>query len=169
MGENGYLLAEILRHVNHPAMVLVFDASNLIVQGYSPGEVLEQFKAMLPGLGWVHIKDYHNPRPAVPGGYIDEEVLANFVPVDRGDSACESLLRELRRILPKLQRKLRRRGIPGVFLDLEPHLKSGGQYGGSSGPDGMGVALRALAKVLDYVEIDYHLRDFDDIKAARGF
>jgi hypothetical protein len=33
----------------------------------------------------------------------------------------------------------------------------------------MGVALRGLCHILDYVQIDYHLRDFDDIKAARGF
>ena len=67
------------------------------------------------------------------------------------------------------RRKLNRRGIPGVFLDLEPHVKGGGQFGGFSGPDGMGVALRGLCRVLDYVGIDYHLRDFDDIRAARGF
>jgi hypothetical protein len=38
-----------------------------------------------------------------------------------------------------------------------------------SGPDGFGVALRSLCKTLDYVGIDYHLRDFDDVLAARGF
>jgi len=32
-----------------------------------------------------------------------------------------------------------------------------------------GVALRGLCRVLDYVGIDYHLRDFDDVRAARGF
>ena len=37
------------------------------------------------------------------------------------------------------------------------------------GPDGMGVAVRALCSVLDYVGIDYDLRSFDDIRAARGF
>ena len=62
---------------------------------------------------------------------------------------------------------LRRRGVPGVFLDLEPHLKGGGQFGGFSGPDGMGVALRGLCRVLDYAQIDYHLRDFDVIRADR--
>jgi len=31
------------------------------------------------------------------------------------------------------------------------------------------VALRSLCKVLDYTDIEYHLRDFDDVKAARGF
>jgi hypothetical protein len=48
-------------------------------------------------------------------------------------------------------------------------LKGGGQFGGFSGPDGMGVALRSLCRVLDYVGLDYHLRDFADIQAARGF
>jgi len=91
------------------------------------------------------------------------------VPADAGDAAHEAILRDFAGILPKLEQKLHRRGIPGVFLDLEPHLKGGGQFGGFSGPDGMGVALRALCKVLDYVGIDYHLRDFDDIRAARGF
>jgi len=169
VGSSGRLLAEIHREVNHPAMVLVFDAGNLVVQGYSPDEVLEEFRAMIPGLGWLHVKDYHHPMPVRRGEPVDEDALANFVPADAGDSAHEQLLREFRRVLPKLQRKLRRRGILGVFLDLEPHLKGGGQFGGFSGPDGMGVALRALCRVLDYVQIDYHLRDFDDVKAARGF
>jgi hypothetical protein len=72
-------------------------------------------------------------------------------------------------VVPKLSETLKRRGIPGVFLDLEPHVKGGGQFGGFSGPDGIGVALRGLCRVLDYVGIDYHLRDFEDIRAARGF
>jgi hypothetical protein len=79
------------------------------------------------------------------------------------------ILRDFRQILPSLESKLTRRGMPGVFFDLEPHLKGGGQFGGFSGPDGMGVALRGLCRVLDYVGIDYHLRDFDDVRAARGF
>ena len=33
----------------------------------------------------------------------------------------------------------------------------------------MGVALRGLARVLDYLGIDYHLHDSDDVKAARGY
>ena len=39
----------------------------------------------------------------------------------------------------------------------------------TGGPDGMSVALTGLRRVLDFVGIDYHLRDFDDVKAARGF
>jgi sugar phosphate isomerase/epimerase len=169
VGSNGHVLAEIHRKVNHPAMVLVFDAGNLITQGYSAAEVYEQYLAMKPGLGWIHIKDYRSPQVAQKGGHVDEAALANFVPADIGDAAHEAILRDFSQILPALERKLRRRGIPGVFVELEPHLKGGGQFGGFSGPDGMGVALRGLCRVLDYVGIDYHLRDFADIKAARGF
>ncbi len=169
VGEDGYLLAELHRKVNHPAMVLVFDAANIVVRGFSADDLLDQFKAMEPGLGWMHVKDYHHAKPVVLGDPINEDSLSNFVPCDRGDSAHEQIFRQFRRSLPNLERKLRRRGIPGVFLDLEPHLKGGGQFGGFSGPDGMGVALRSLCKVLDYADISYHIRDFEDVKAARGF
>jgi sugar phosphate isomerase/epimerase len=169
VGGDGFHLAEIHRHVNHPALVLVFDAANLIVQGFSPYEILEQFREMGPGLGWIHVKDYRNPKAMVKGRHVDEDALHHFVPPDDGDAAHEAIFRDFRHLLPDLDARLHRRGIPGVFVDLEPHLKGGGQFGGFSGPDGMGVALRALCRVLDYVGIGYHLRDFDDIKAARGF
>ena len=169
VGQTGPLMAKLYRQVNHPAMVLVFDAANILCQGFSPAELFEQYLAMKPGIGWLHIKDYRHPRPVRRQKHIDEDLLKNFVPADLGDSAHEAILRDFREPLPKLERKLRRRGIPGVVLDLEPHVKGGGQFGGFSGPDGMGVALRGLCKVLDYVAIDYHLRDFEDIRAARGF
>ena len=60
-------------------------------------------------------------------------------------------------------------GVPGVFCDMEPHVRGGGQFGGFSGPDGMGVAARSLCALLDYVGIGYRLRDFEDIRALRGF
>jgi sugar phosphate isomerase/epimerase len=169
IGSTGLLLAEIHRQVNHPAMVLIFDGANILSQGFSTAEVYEQYQAMKPGLGWMHVKDYRHSPGTTKGGHVDEEMLANFVPSDLGDSGHEVILRDFRQILPGLEAKLRRRGIPGVFLDLEPHLKGGGQFGGFSGPDGMGVALRGLCRVLDYVGIEYRLRDFGDVKAARGF
>jgi sugar phosphate isomerase/epimerase len=164
IGSTGQLLAEIHKRVNHPALALVFDAGNIITQGYSAGEVFQQYLAMKPGLGWMHIKDYKHPRPVRKARHVDENALAHFVPADLGDSAHETILRDFSGFLPSLGKKLRRRGIPGVFLDLEPHVKGGGQFGGTSGPDGMGVALRGLCRVLDHAGIDYHLRDFADIK-----
>lgn len=169
VGQTGELLAEIHRQVNHPALVLIFDAANVVVQGYSSDEVYQQYLAMKNGLAWMHIKDYRRPKPAQRVGHVDEDTLKHFVPADKGDSGHEVILRDFAAILPGLERRLRRRGIPGVFLDLEPHVKGGGQFGGFSGPDGFGVALRGLCRTLDYVGIEYHLRDFDDILAARGF
>jgi len=169
VGQTGQLIAEIYRQVDHPALVLIFDAANILCQGFSPVELFEQYVAMRPGIGWMHIKDYRHPRPAKRQDHIEENVLKHFVPADLGDSAHEVILRDFAREIPKIDRKLRRRGIPGVVLDVEPHVKGGGQFGGFSGPDGMGVALRGLCRVLDYVQIDYHLRDFEDIRAARGF
>jgi sugar phosphate isomerase/epimerase len=164
VGSTGQLLAEIHRRVDNPAIALVFDAGNVITQGYSAAEVFEQYLAMKPGLGWMHIKDYRQPHPLQKTGHVDEEALSHFVPADIGDGGHEMILRDCGRFLPSLEKKLRRRGVPGVFLDLEPHLKGGGQFGGFSGPDGMGVALRGLCRVLDYLGIGYHLHDFADIK-----
>lgn len=168
VGQTGQLLEEIHRQVNHPALMLIFDAANVVVQGFSSDEVFQQYLAMKKGLGWMHIKDYRHPEPAHRTGHVDEDVLEHFVPADMGDSGHESILRDFAGMIPALERRLKRRGIPGVFLDLEPHVKGGGQFGGFSGPDGFGVALRGLCRTLDYVGIEYHLRDFDDILAARG-
>lgn len=168
VGQNGELLAELHRQVNHPAMLLIFDAGNIVTQGYSSDAVFSEYLQMKRGMGWMHIKDYRHPEPIQRLGHVDEEALKHFVPADLGDSGHEAILRDFREHIPRLQRRLKRVGVPGVFLDLEPHVKGGGQFGGYSGPDGLGVAMRGLCRVLDYVGIDYHLRDFDDVLASRG-
>jgi hypothetical protein len=124
---------------------------------------------MRPYIGWMHIKDYTIDPDLEWTGVVDEERLKNFVPANVGDAGHELVLRDFREQIPKIEKKMKRLGAPGVFLETEPHLKGGGQFGGFSGPDGMGVAVRALCSVLDYVGIGYHLRDFADIRTARGF
>jgi len=168
VGRDGHLLAEIHRRVNHPGLVLVFDAANLVVQGFSTAEIFKQWEAMKPGLGWVHIKDHRKVAGSARGRHVDEGGLLNFVPADRGVGGHERILTDLKSFLPALTKRLDRRGIPGVFLDLEPHVRGGGQFGGTSGPDGMGIALRGLCRLLDGAKIAYHLRDFDDLLAVRG-
>lgn len=176
VGQTGELIAELHRRVNHPALVTVFDAGNIISQGYSPDETFAQYLAMKPTIGWIHIKDYRDPQGAPLASttcdssrHVNEDMLKHFVPAHLGDGGHERILRDFAECLPALEQKLNKRGIPGVVLDLEPHLKGGGQFGGFSGPDGMGVALRSLCRLLDYVGIGYHLRDFDDVRAERGF
>ena len=169
VGQTGQLLAEIHRQVNHPAVVTIFDGANIVCQGYDTQQTYEQYRVMKPSIGWMHVKDYLAPKVDRPVGHVDEDALSNFVPADEGDSGYAQILTDFKDELPRLEKRLKRRGIPGVFLDLEPHLKGGGQYGGFSGPDGMSVALRGLTRVLDFVGIEYHLCDFGDVKAVRGF
>jgi sugar phosphate isomerase/epimerase len=168
VGQTGDLLAEIHDKVDHPAMVLIFDAANIATQGFSPTETFEQYEKMKKGLGWMHIKDYRHPQRMQRTTHVDEEALKHFVPADSGDGGHEMILRDFREMIPALEKKLKKWGVPGVFLDLEPHVKGGGQFGGFSGPDGMGVALRSLCRLLDYSKIGYHLRDFADVKASLG-
>jgi sugar phosphate isomerase/epimerase len=178
VGQTGELIAELHRRVNHPALVTVFDAGNIISQGYTADETFAQYLAMKPSIGWMHIKDYRDPQQPVVNRqsengpharHVNEEMLKHFVPAHLGDSGHERILRDFAEHIPQLEQKLTKRGIPGVVLDLEPHLKGGGQFGGFSGPDGMGVAIRSLCRVLDHVGIEYHLRDFADVRAERGF
>lgn len=162
VGQTGKLLAKIHEAVANPALVLVFDGANLVCQGMSTDQVFEEYQAMKPGMGWIHVKDYK--RPAVRSSHVDEESLSAFVPADLGDCGHEAIFRDIKRSYAEIHQRLSQRGLPGLFVDLEPHVKGGGQFGGFSGPDGFGVALRGLCKVLDYVGLPYSLRDFDDIR-----
>jgi len=169
VGKNGRTLAEIFRRVNSPQMKLIFDGGNLSTQNVPAAAVVAEYEAMKHGIGWMHIKDYRIDAKLQWTGVVDEERLKNFVPADEGDSGHETIFRDFRAMLPALEKKLKKLGVPGVFLDLEPHLKGGGQFGGFSGPDGMGVALRSLLRLLDYTGIAYRLRDMDSIRRSRGF
>jgi sugar phosphate isomerase/epimerase len=174
VGETGPLLAELYKQVGRENMVLIFDGGNVAAQDKNPLICYQEYTAMRDGLGWMHIKDYAR-QPGITwtgnreSAVINEDKLKNFVPANTGDSGHEQILRDLKLHLPALIEKTNKLGLPGFFLEVEPHLKGGGQFGGFSGPDGMGVAVRALCRLLDYVGIDYHIRDFDDIRAARGF
>ncbi|MEM8735353.1 MAG: sugar phosphate isomerase/epimerase family protein [Planctomycetota bacterium] len=169
VGQTGQMLGKIHKKVKNPALVLIFDGANLVCQGMTPDEVFAEYLAMKPGLGWIHVKDYRHSSATERLQHIDEASLKNFVPAHIGDSGHEAIFRDLQSDLPKLERKMKKLGAPGFIFDLEPHVKGGGQFGGFSGPDGFGVALRGLCRTLDFVGIGYHLTDFDDILERRGF
>ncbi|NKB70738.1 MAG: TIM barrel protein [Candidatus Latescibacteria bacterium] len=167
IGQNGRLLQALYRKVNHPNLVLIFDGGNLSSQNMRTDQTVAEYRAMRTGIGWMHIKDYKIDPKLEWQGHVDEERLRNFVPADQGDSGHEEILRDFKGRIPALARKMRRLGVPGVFLDLEPHLKGGGQFGGFSGIDGFGVALRSLLNLLDYVGIGYSLTDYGAIERQK--
>ena len=170
VGRNGELEAALWQAVDHPNLGLVFDAGNMVCQGYGPAEIFHEWEVMKPGLLWIHVKDYRDPLARAVSaservhGHVAEDALLHFVPADQGDSDHARVFTDLKGYLPELQPRLEALGLPGVYLDLEPHLKGGGQFGGFSGPDGYGVALRALCRVLDGAGLGYHLLGFRDWK-----
>ena len=164
VGQNGRLLRSIYGKVRNPHLYLIFDGGNLASQNLTREQTFAEYQAMRRGIGWMHVKDYEIDPALEWRGHVDEERLKNFVPADRGDSGHEEILRDFRNRLPALERRLRRQGIPGVFLELEPHLRGGGQFGGFSGVDGFGVALRALLNLLDYSGIGYRLAQYGDLR-----
>ena len=169
VGETGPLLAEMVRTIHRANLVTIFDGGNVVAQNKNQLQCFEEYSVLRTSIGWLHIKDYAIDPDLEWTGVVDEERLKNFVPANVGDAGHEAILRDLRDHLPRLELKMRRLGAPGFFFEVEPHLKGGGQFGGFSGPDGMGVAVRALCSMLDYVGIDYDLRSFDDIRQLRGF
>jgi len=175
VGQTGWILAEMHRSIANQALVLIFDGGNLVMQGFSADQIYQQYQVMKPGMGWIHVKDFCRSEgidqvtdhSAIR--HVDEDSVKNFVPADRGDSGHRNILKDLAEFLPELDQKMRARGVPGVFADLEPHLKGGGQFGGYSGPDGFGVALRDFCRICEEAGIAVRLRDFDDIRQLRGF
>lgn len=168
IGQTGELVQQLVEQAGAANLVSIFDGANLVVQGLSASAVWREYLAMRGSLGWVHVKDYQ-PDSQRPGeqtvtksGHIDEESLSAFVPVGLGDAAYQQILPDLKREVQNVTERLRRGGWeePLVFLDLEPHLRKGGQFGGYSGPDGFGLALRYLCRMLDRTKVSYRLRDW---------
>lgn len=166
---DGYEVGEALARLNHPSLGLVFDAGNMRCIGYSSGEIAQMFQAVLPHLLWVHLKDYSGPVPEQRGGKIDEGALKHFVPITTGQAGHHGIFDILSKTAHMLIEKLKAAGLPGLFLELEPHLKGGGQFGGFSGPDGIGVAARALIELCGRYRLNPQFRTFADVQAARGF
>lgn len=169
VGETGPLMAELAKRVDHPSMLLIFDGGNVAAQNKNAIQVFQEYRATIPWLGWMHVKDYRIDASLVWEGAVDEDRLKNFVPCTEGDAGHEMIFRDLREQIPSIEKRLQKLGIPGFYLEAEPHLKGGGQFGGFSGPDGMGVAVRALCSSLDYAGINYDLRTFANIRELRGF
>ena len=143
--------------------MLIYDVGNLLTQGYSPDESFAQYEAMKPGLGWVHVKDYRPLKTAARGGHIDEEALSDYRPVGRGSGVYERVLRDLAENGAGVLRRSKKRGLEGILFDLEPHVRGGGQFGGYSGPDGMGIALRSLTDLLGYLGLEHDVRTAEDL------
>ena len=163
IGGDGDTLAALHEKIGSDYCYILEDVGNMEGQGHSPDSAFEHYVKMKPGLGWIHIKGFNQPQNEPMIEAAKSRGLTRFIPVDRGDAGHEMVLRDFRTLVPDLDKKFKSLGVPGVFVDLEPHVKGGGQFGGFSGIDGFGVAFRALCRLLDYLEYDYHLTGYEDL------
>ena len=141
-------MAEIHRQVEPSGdWCLIFDAGNVICQGFTPADVLEQYLAMKPGLGWMHIKDYRHPRPTQRQAHVDEEALKHFVPADVGDSAYETILRDFRdQICRSWSGSCDGAASPACFWIWSRTSRAAGNSAASADPTGWGLRCAACAK-----------------------
>jgi len=161
VGYNAEMMLRLCEAVDSEYLLINPDAANMHVQGY---DAFEEYKAIADAgrLGFMHIKDYTRPCPRAI--VVDEEALRYFGSVDVGIAGHDRIFADLVRRLPEINARLRRLGADGLILDVEGHMKGGGQFGGWSGPDGLGVAVRALMRLLDETGIPYVIRRYEDIR-----
>jgi sugar phosphate isomerase/epimerase len=161
VGYNSDMMLRLAKDIGSDHLLVNPDAANMHVQGYDGFE--EYLKVVQAGkLGFMHIKDYTEPCPKAIA--VDEEALRHFGSVDVGLAGHERILADLANRLPTINAQLRALGAEGLILDVEGHMKGGGQFGGWSGPDGIGVAVRALVAMLQEHGIGVVMRQYGDIR-----
>lgn len=167
VGFNSDMMLRLVRDIGSDHILINPDAANMHVQGY---DAFEEYRKVAEAgrMGFMHIKDYTVPCPSAIA--VDEEALRHFGSVDVGIAGHDRIFADLATRLPEINARLQRLGTDGLILDVEGHMKGGGQFGGWSGPDGLGVALRALCALLAANAITPILRQYGDIvkKGAHG-
>ncbi len=163
IGGDGETLIALHEKIDNPNTCIIMDVGNMESMGHSPDSVFAEYVKTKPGLGWIHIKGFNAPADQPMLDRATKRGLTRFIPVDQGDAGHEMVLRDFKTLVPRLQRQFQELRVPGVFIDLEPHVKGGGQFGGFSGVDGFGVAFRALCNLLDYLGYEYHLSGYEDL------
>jgi len=161
VGYNSAMMLRLCRDIADDHLLINTDAANMHVQGY---DAFAEYRVVAEAgkLGFMHIKDYTVPCPKAIA--VDEEALRHFGSVDVGIAGHDRIFRDLAGRLPEIDRKLKTLGADGLILDVEGHMKGGGQFGGWSGPDGLGVAVRALARRLEEAGVGYLIRQYPDIR-----
>jgi sugar phosphate isomerase/epimerase len=123
--------ADIARSVNSPNLKLVYDPGNFVWGSKITDNMDRCWPVMAPYVVHVHIKDWKLGSLSV--GSLPGE----------GDGQIDILLKKLAEIKYN------------GFLTMEPHLESGGQFGGKSGPVLFEKAIRATREIAERAGLKY--------------
>jgi sugar phosphate isomerase/epimerase len=127
-GDHPQRCADLIASVGSPALRATFDAANFVQCGVRP--YTDGYALLRPYLVYLQVKD----ALAATG---------EVVPAGRGDG-------QVRETLAALQDS----GFDG-YVSLEPHLATGGRFGGFSGPDDFRRAAQALKALLGELSIPW--------------
>ncbi|HDR68747.1 MAG TPA: sugar phosphate isomerase/epimerase [Bacteroidaceae bacterium] len=121
----------LVKGVNSSNFKLVYDPANFVWGEDIANNMEVCWPQMKPFVIHIHIKDWKvgsSEVGSMPG---------------KGDGQIPELLKELKNM-----------NYNG-FLTMEPHLKSGGQFGGDTGPELFSEAISFTRKLCDEVGLDY--------------
>jgi 3-dehydroshikimate dehydratase len=123
--------ADIIQSVASPNLKLVYDPANFVWSGHIINNMQVCWPVVAPYVVHVHMKDWK--LGSISTGSLPGE----------GDGQVKELLATLSAI-----------NYAG-YITLEPHLLSGGQFGGYSGPELFGKAIHATRMLCDAVGLEY--------------
>ena len=126
-GHSAENCADLIRTVGSPKLALAYDPANFVWGEKSTNNVETCWPVMKPYVVHIHIKDWKlgsKDVGSVPG---------------EGDGQIKELLAELAAM-----------NYDGC-MTMEPHLQTGGQFGGSTGPELFSKAIAAVRTLSDEV------------------
>jgi sugar phosphate isomerase/epimerase len=129
-GHNAKNCVDIIRTINSPQLRLVYDPANFVWAEKIIDNMKSCWPVMKPYVVHVHIKDWKlnsKDTGSIPG---------------YGDGQIPELLSELAQM-----------NYTGA-LTMEPHLKQGGQFGGSTGSELFSKAIAAVREIASEVGLD---------------
>jgi len=123
-GHSAKNCADLIQALGSPQLRLAYDPANFVFEYGITDHIRRCWPLMKPYVAHVHIKDWKlgETTGCLPG---------------RGDAQIEDLLRELKAM------------HYNGFLTLEPHLRRGGQFGGSTGAELFSEALAVVRQLAE--------------------
>lgn len=159
MGSNAEQMVRMRALVGQRYRVVI-DLGNLDSLGFGDDGANTEARALLPvAASWMHIKAFLGEPEWKPGQKVDEGAIRRFGPAHL-DQAHELFLPALRDVLASNRQPF--------MVVLEPHYQAGGQFGGFSGPNGLGAALRSAQVALFRANIGCALTQYEDIRPDNG-
>ncbi len=131
-GHSAKNCVDLITSVNSEKLKLAYDPANFVWGDNITNNVEQCWPLMKPHVIHVHIKDWKLGSPdigSMPG---------------EGDGQIKELLAELKMM-----------NYHG-FITMEPHLKTGGQFGGDTGPELFETAIRATRKLCKETGLEYN-------------